>query len=51
MALSKKMKEEGTGDPDLQEKLDVDIQKLNQLNEQFSAGGKGTEFDYPKRDN
>merc|ERR1712178_70181 len=50
MALAKKMKEEGTGDPDLLEKIEVDIQKLNQLNEQFSAGGKGTEFAYPKRD-
>ncbi len=50
MALAQKMKEEGTGDPGTLEKLEIDIQKLNQLNEQHTAGGKGSEFPYPKRD-
>jgi len=50
MALSNKMKEEGTGDPELLEKLELDIQKLNQVNEQLSAGGKESDFKYPKRD-
>ena len=50
MALTKKMKEEGTADPDLLDKQELDIQKLNQVNEQLSAGGKKTNFDYPKRD-
>ena len=43
-----KMKDEGTSDAELLDRLEVDIKKLEQVNQQLTRGDDKPKFEYPK---
>ena len=50
VALHEKMQTEGTGDPDMLERLQIDIKKLEQVNEDLTDKSKKMAHPYPKKD-
>jgi hypothetical protein len=50
VALHEKMQTEGTGDPEMLDRLQIDIKKLEHVTEELTDNNKKMSHPYPKRD-